>query len=68
MATVKEVLTKYHKIVPFPITPAKIEQAGQPVTAYLYQIVTDLKRCTDANTPRAKKTIKSLDKLFDLMP
>lgn len=45
--TTKEVLEKYQKKVAFPITPEKIRAAGYDVTAYLKQLVKEVKNCSD---------------------
>lgn len=59
---VEEVIRKYHKIVPFPISPKKIEKAGFTVAAYLCQLADDLKQCEDKDEPRNKSLIDSINK------
>jgi len=46
---VKQVLKRHHKLVPFPLTTAKIEAAGYNVTQYLTDLIKELNRCEDSN-------------------
>jgi len=61
--TTEEVMTHYHKIVPFPITPKKIEAAGYNAIEYLIQIKQDLERCVDRDQPLTVKIIQSVREL-----
>jgi len=65
--TVKEVMVHYHKIVPFPITPKKIEAAGYDTIDYLINIKQDLERCVDCDDLPAAKIIQAVSTLQQLV-
>lgn len=45
--TIKEVLDRYHKKVPFPLTKGKIEAAGYDAEEYLRELVSKVEKCVD---------------------
>jgi len=59
--TIKQVLEKYHKIVPFPVSLTKIKKAGQAPKQYLQNIVAELNQCSDADSCKSKKLLASLN-------
>ncbi len=59
---VKQVIEKYHKLVPFPISSAKVKRAGYTVEQYLQNITTELNKCSDKKDGKNKKLIASLNK------
>lgn len=46
---IKQVLKKYHKKVPFPITSAKIKAAGYNVEDYIMSMIAELRSCDDSS-------------------
>lgn len=57
----KDVLEKFHKLVPFPITPEKIAAAGYDVDQYFKDMGEALRQCDDVDShPRAKRMCKLL--------
>lgn len=59
--TMKEVLVKYHKLVPFPIALAKIKKAGREPEQYLKDLVADLNQCSDKDDGKNKKRLAALN-------
>lgn len=60
---VREVILKYHKLVPFPWTPAKIKKAGFNPTELLLQVGRELAECEDKDTPTAQALLDTLKDL-----
>lgn len=61
---VKDVLKKYHKIVPFPWTVPKLEKAGYDL-AFLFEAISrELKECEDIGTPTGLAVLDSIEKLI----
>jgi len=60
---VKDVLLKFHNIVPFDWTIQKIKKAGLNPTQFLIEVGRDLERCDDINTTTGKEVLKILKKL-----
>ncbi len=55
----QEVLEKYNRIIPFPITWKKVQEAGyDDPTEYLKQIALEIKGCEDSNLPIAQEFLK----------
>lgn len=48
---VKDVLSKYNQIVPFPWSPRKIKKAGLNPTKFLTSLGRDLGECKDKDDP-----------------
>ena len=60
----KEVLDKYHKLVPFPISPEKIEATGYNVSQYLGDLSDELELCDDYfEHPLAQKVCRMVNDL-----
>ena len=56
-----DVLKKFNRLVPFPITPEKIADAGFDVDQYIKDMGEELRQCDDVgNNPRAKRICKLL--------
>jgi len=68
MATVKDVLEKYHKLVPFPITLAKVKKAGYKPEQYLRDLAADLNQCSDKKDGKSKKLIAALNQALPKTP
>lgn len=60
---VKDVMVKYHKLVPFPWTPRKIKKAGYDPTHLILTIGRELERCEDINTPISVDIISLIHEL-----
>lgn len=60
---VKEILTKYHKLVPFPWTPRKIKKAGFVPTEFMVRFGKELGQCDDLNSAEAKPILDMLHEL-----
>ncbi len=59
----KDVLEKFHKLVPFPITPEKIAAAGYDVDQYFKDMGDLLRQCDDVGDhPRAKRMCDMVQK------
>lgn len=58
-----QVLERYYRKVPFPMTPPMIEAAGYDVGLFLYELIDELNQCEDRDLPQIKKTLVALDKL-----
>lgn len=56
----KDVLEKYHKLVPFPITPEKIATAGYDVGQYLKDLAGSLRQCDDVDDHPIARTVCSM--------
>lgn len=59
----KDVMIKYHKLVPFPWTPRKIKKAGFDPTPLMLELGKELGRCEDADLPGIKELMETLKKL-----
>jgi len=58
----KDVLEKFNKLVPFPITPEKIAAAGYDLDQYIKDMGESLRQCDDVGVhPRAKKVCDMID-------
>lgn len=58
---VKDVLEKFNKLVPFPLTLKKIADAGFDAEEYFKDMGEALRQCDDVGTyPRAKNACKLL--------
>lgn len=57
---VKDVILKYHKICPFPWTPAKVKKAGYEVMPLARCLGQELGQCEDKDTPGAKAVLDAL--------
>lgn len=63
----KEVLEKYQKLVPFPISLKKIATAGYDVGQYLKDLGESLRQCDDVNDhPLARTVCAMVDDLKDM--
>lgn len=61
----KDVLDKFQKLVPFPMTPKKIKAAGYDVGQYLKSIGKELSKCEDVDEhPLAKSICDTLQKML----
>lgn len=62
---VKEVLSKYHEKIPFPLTASKIKKSGYNPSQYFVSLIEDLRKCEDfwKNEKLAKKLLKCLEEL-----
>lgn len=64
---VAEVMKKYHKLVPFPVTVEKIRAAGFEPTSYLAEVSDALGGCSDFHkSPGAIKIAQSIDQVRQL--
>ena len=62
----KDVIEKFHKLVPFPTTPEKITAAGYDVEQYIKEMGESLRQCDDFGVhPRAKKMCDMIDGLSE---
>ena len=61
--TVKEVLTKYHKIVPFPVSIKRIQKAGLTPGEYLTRITNELETCDDIGCDSGRRFFDAIDKI-----
>lgn len=53
---VKDVLKKFNKLVPFPVTNEKIAVAGFDVEQYFMNMIDELSKCDDVGDhPEAKR-------------
>lgn len=59
----KEVLAKYHKMVPFPWTLPKISKAGYVPKEFLLDLGNELKNCSDADSGVVAKVIRTVSEL-----
>lgn len=59
----KDVIVKYHKLVPFPWTPRKLKKAEYDPTKLLLEVGRDLERCEDKHTPEGKAILDILKEL-----
>ena len=64
---VKDVILKYHKIVPFPWSPSKLRKAGKDAMEFCRQVGQELGDCVDKDTPSAKAVLDTL-KVMGVMP
>ncbi len=48
---VNDVITKYHKIIPYPWTLRKIKKAGLDPAEFFIAIGRDLEKCEDKDNP-----------------
>ncbi|MBA7697195.1 hypothetical protein ES703_105855 [subsurface metagenome] len=64
---VREVLVKYHQIVPFPWSDKKIKKAGLEPMELCREIGQEIGNCEDKDTPSAKAILDILKKL-EVMP
>lgn len=63
----KEVLERYHQLIPFPISTEKIEAAGYDVDQYIKDLGESLRHCDDVNDrPLARKVCKMINDLKGL--
>jgi len=63
----KTVMQRFHKLVPFPVTPEKIKAAGYDVTTYLKLILQELSECDDlSESPRAQAVRSLVNELSKL--
>ena len=63
----KEVLEKYHKLVPFPISPEKIAMAGYDIGQYLKDLGESLRQCDDVDDhPLARSVCAMVDDMRDM--
>lgn len=60
---VKDVLLKYHAIVPFPWTIAKIEKAGHKPSGLIVELGSDLLLCEDNKGKTCQKVIAMVNQL-----
>lgn len=60
---VKEVIMKYHAIVPFPWSPKKIKKAGYVPMELCRNIGEDIGRCEDKDTLSAQAVLGALKDL-----
>ncbi len=60
---VKDVLKKYHAIVPFPWTLAKIAKAGLEPCNFFLEVGESLSKCTDIGTPAGLAVLEAINKL-----
>jgi len=60
---VKDVLLKYHKIVPFPWSVSKIKKAGLYPTPFLLVFAKELQSCEDINTETGRQLIQILQEV-----
>lgn len=67
MSKVKDVIEKYHGIVPFPWSDKKIKKAGREPMELYRQIGQEIGECEDKNTPEAQAVLEILKKL-EVMP
>lgn len=60
---VRDLLKKYHKLVPFPWTPAKIKKAGYDTAFFLVEMGRELENCEDKDSESAKQILEMLKDL-----
>lgn len=60
---VKDVILRYHKIVPFPWSPKKLKKAGFDPMELCRQIGQQLGECEDKDTPAAMAVLDTLKDL-----
>lgn len=60
---VKEVLQKYHALVPFPWTLAKIHRAGYDPKRFFIRMGKELSKCEDTASTLCQKVIQEVSKL-----
>lgn len=60
---VKDVILKYHKIVPFPWSPKKLKKAGYEPMFISKAIGDELGQCEDRDNPTAKAVLDTLKDL-----
>lgn len=60
---VKDVILKYHAIVPFPWSPSKLKKAGKDPMEMCRQIGQEIGNCEDKDTPAAKAVLDTLKDL-----
>jgi len=63
MTKVKDVLVKYHKIVPFPWTVRKLKKAGLNPTNFLIGVGQEIEKCDDSYTETAQQLLDLLKEL-----
>lgn len=61
--TVREVIVKYHGIVPFPWTPSKLKKAGFDPMEMCRRIGQQIGECEDKDTPAAQAVLDTLKDL-----
>lgn len=62
----KEVIEKFNKLVPFPITPEKIAAAGYDVAQYIKNMGEALSQCDDVGVhPRVKSVCDMVNELSE---
>lgn len=57
-----EVIYKYNRLVPFPISPERIQAAGFNVIDYLRVLVYELSICENHSDPRIRRIVRKLQK------
>ncbi len=60
---VKEVILKYHAIVPFPWIPSKLKKAGHDPMEMCRSIGEEIGECEDKDTPSSKAVLDTLKDL-----
>lgn len=65
---VKEVLLKYHKMVPFPWSLPKISKAGYVPREFFLDLGNELKECEDMEHGLADDVLQSIDRLRNQTP
>ena len=60
---VEEVMEKYDKKVPFPISPVKLLAAGYDPRGYLSDLADDLSLCDDYYKPGPQRVIRAVKQL-----
>lgn len=63
MATVKDVLYKFHTKVPFPLSVAKIKKAGLEPTLFILEMGRELEKCSDINTETGREVLSTIHAL-----
>jgi len=68
MATVEEVILKYHELVPFPWTIRKIKKAGYKPEQLFTSVADDLNVCEDLDhNKQTARLVKNLQQAIALM-
>lgn len=60
-----QVLDRYYRLVPFPLTPEKIAAAGYDVDLFLSNLINELYQCEDRDLTPVKKTLSAIRQLTE---